>query len=408
MKASLLHILLNFLCTALLLVLPSAGHAQQHSFKIYNVNDGLPSTTTSGVYQDRYGYLWVGTAAGLSRFDGRQFVNYSIADGLPALGAAVALQDSRERLWVRTYAGMAQFRNNRFITYPTSDNQNDLYVFNIIETKNKRIWALTIKGAYEFADSVWNKIPLYPGFENRPCRNIIETNGELYVCYPADIVCRTREGKWLHIATNKDYGSIFNVMSIQNNQIWVNSSTNIYEIRNHRLVPLFKQNMVAKNYFSYFVDSKKRLWLEGENFLKVSKSGAWRDFSDLTNYDRYYSFINEDSNHNIWTNTTRGLLKIKDISFSIIDKNDSVPLDGIYNIIALPDSRILFSSGSKTGLLLYANNSCKQIMPPKAPGNENYYRDPVDAYTFDDKNTLWMVTRFKKLLHFNGNTLEDF
>ncbi len=408
MKASFLYILLIFLYSTLLSVFPPGVYAQLHSFKIYNVNDGLPSTTIGAVYEDKYGYLWVGTVAGLSRFDGRQFVNYSIADGLPALGAIVALQDSRERLWVRTFAGMAQFRNNRFITYPISDNQNDLYVFNIIETKNKRIWALTGKGVYEFADSLWKKIRLYPGFENRPCRNIIETNGELYVCYPTDIVCRNRDEKWLEIAKNKDYGSIFNVMSMQNRQIWVSSSTNIYKIRDHQLVPLSKRNGVAKNYFSYLVDSKKRLWLEGGDFLKVSKPADWQNFSDLINYDRYYSFINEDSNHNIWTSTTQGLLKIKDIGFSVIDKNNGVPLDGIYNIITLPDSGVLFSSGLKTGLLLYTGSSCKQIMPPKAPGNENYYRDPVDAYTFDDNNTLWMVTRFKRFLHFNGKTLEDF
>ena len=408
MRAPHRHISLKFSCIVLLLMLPSRFYAQQHSFKFYNVNDGLPSTTIGEVYEDKYGYLWVGTAAGLSRFDGRQFVNYSIADGLPSLGAIVVLQDSRERLWVRTNAGMAQFRNNRFITYPTSDNQNDLYVFNIIETKDKRIWALTGKGVYEFADSFWKKIPLYPGNENKPCRNIIETNGELYACYPSDIVCRSSAGKWLHIASDSTYGSIFNVMSIQNNQIWVNTSTNIYEIREHQLVPLSKQNMVAENYFSYFVDSKKRLWLEGGDYLKVSKSGDWVNFSDLTNYDRYYSFINEDSNHNIWTSTAQGLLKIKDIAFSVIDKNNRVPLDGIYNIIALPDGKILFSSGLKTGLLLYANNSYQQILPPKAPGNENYYRDPIDAYTFDDRKTLWMVTRFKKLLRFNGETLEDF
>ncbi|HTD40467.1 MAG TPA: two-component regulator propeller domain-containing protein, partial [Mucilaginibacter sp.] len=87
MKTSLLHTPLNFLYIAVLLMFGTRLYAQQHSYKIYNVNDGLPSTTTNGVYQDKYGYLWVGTAAGLSRFDGRQFVNYSIADGLPSLGA---------------------------------------------------------------------------------------------------------------------------------------------------------------------------------------------------------------------------------------------------------------------------------------------------------------------------------
>ena len=108
MKAAFVHITLNFLYITLLLVGPSRGHAQQHSFRFYDVNDGLPSTTVGGVYQDRYGYLWVSTSAGLSRFDGRQFVNYSFADGLPSLGVGAALQDSKDRFWIATNAGMAE------------------------------------------------------------------------------------------------------------------------------------------------------------------------------------------------------------------------------------------------------------------------------------------------------------
>ncbi|MDB5152252.1 MAG: hypothetical protein JWR54_1003 [Mucilaginibacter sp.] len=372
------------------------------------MNDGLPVTLTHTMYQDKYGYLWVGTPGGLSRFDGRQFVNYSLADGLPSLYAGKIFQDSRERLWVGTNAGMAQFKNNRFITYPTNDKLSNAYVFNFTETKDKHTRALTSKGAYEFADSIWKKISLYPGYENNPCRNTIEKNGELYVCYPTDIVCRNKEGKWLHIASHQNYGSIFNIMSVQNDQIWVNTSSNIYIITDHRLVPLYKKNIVTKGYFSYLLDSKKRLWLAGENFFKISKPDDPQHFFASINQYGYCSFINEDSSHNVWIGTTNGLLKIKDIAFTIVDKNNTTPLAGIANIIVLPDNRLLLSSGAKTGLLFYANNSFKQILPPKLPIDKNYYKDIIDAYTFDDKNTLWMVTRFRKFLHFNGKTLADF
>lgn len=409
MKGSLLHITFNFLCIAVWLSLPANLYAQQLSFKLYNVNDGLSSTSTYGTYQDKYGYLWVGTPTGISRFDGRQFVNYSLAEGLPSLHANTIFQDSRERLWVGTTAGAAQFKNNRFITYPTNDKMYNTYVFNFFETKDRHLWVLTGKGAYEFKDSVWEKLSLFPGYENSMCRNITELNGELYVNYPTDIVCRTKEGKWLRIASRKNYGSIFNVMSVQNKEIWVSTIKNIYIIRNHQLIPLYKKNLATNSYFSYLVDSKKRLWLESENFLQISKPGDWQHFSvtKIHQYD-YPPSLHEDSSHNIWIGTVEGLLKIKDISFTVVGKNNTASLDGIFNIIALPDNRLLLSSGTKTGLQVYANNKFKQIEPPQSRGNENYYKDPVDVYTFDEKNSLWMITRFKKFLHFNGKTLEDF
>jgi ligand-binding sensor domain-containing protein len=407
-RALLLYIFINFFF-AIGLILPFKLRGQQFSFRLYNVNDGLPGTSTYGVFQDKNGYLWICNPTGVSRFDGRQFVNYSLTDGLPSLHSSIVFQDSHDRLWVGTAAGMAQFKNNKFVTYPTTDKENNIYVFNIVETKDKRLWALTGKGAYEFEDSFWKKLSLYPGFKNKMCRSIVEFDGELYVNYPYDIVCRSKVGKWLHIASIQDYGSMFNVMSVQDNEIWVSTINNIYIIRNHQLVPLFKKKLNTKNYFSYLVDSKKRLWLESENFLQISKPGDWQHFSfSKINEYGYPSLLKEDLNHNIWMGSIKGLLRIKDISFTTIDKNNSPLLNEIYNIIALPHNRLFLSSGSKSGVLVYSNNQCKKIMPPHSPGNENYYKDPVDLFAFDNKKSLWMITRFRKFLHFNANKLEDF
>ena len=150
MIVSLRYISFNFLCAVLLLMVSSMLYGQQHKLKLYNVNDGLPGTEIEGAYQDKYGYLWSNSCAGLSRFDGRQFVNYGLEDGLQSLCIQVIFQDSRERLWVGTGAGMVQFKNNRFITYPVSDNLDIKGVLNYVETKDKRIWACTAKGVYEF------------------------------------------------------------------------------------------------------------------------------------------------------------------------------------------------------------------------------------------------------------------
>ena len=155
----------------IVLILPVKLHAQQLSFKLYTVNDGLPGTTTYGAYQDKNGYLWICSSNGISRYDGRQFVNYSLADGLPSLQTNIIFQDSSGRIWVGTAAGMAQFRNNQFITYPTNDHFENIYVFRFFETKDKHLWALTTKGVYEFEDSIWKKITLYPGYQ-KYCRMV--------------------------------------------------------------------------------------------------------------------------------------------------------------------------------------------------------------------------------------------
>jgi len=69
------------------MVLPVAVRAQSgqnrllpadYSAKSWLVEDGLPHNVVNRTVQDGRGFLWVGTAGGLARFDGREFREYPI------------------------------------------------------------------------------------------------------------------------------------------------------------------------------------------------------------------------------------------------------------------------------------------------------------------------------------------
>jgi len=69
-------ILLVFICLCQLV------HAQdnQLEFAIYQVKDGLSDNRVHDIVQDEQGFLWIATDNGLSRFDGKEFVNFSNLD----------------------------------------------------------------------------------------------------------------------------------------------------------------------------------------------------------------------------------------------------------------------------------------------------------------------------------------
>ena len=56
----------------------SFGFAQQSKipFEGYNVPEGLPEEYVRGLVQDDKGFIWFGTDAGVSRFDGVNFKNF--------------------------------------------------------------------------------------------------------------------------------------------------------------------------------------------------------------------------------------------------------------------------------------------------------------------------------------------
>ncbi|PPU67460.1 histidine kinase, partial [Xanthomonas pisi] len=64
------------------------------------VADGLPSNTVNDFAEDRNGYLWLATADGLARFDGRSYRIWRMEDGLTDNFVWAMRVDADDRLWV--------------------------------------------------------------------------------------------------------------------------------------------------------------------------------------------------------------------------------------------------------------------------------------------------------------------
>jgi signal transduction histidine kinase/ligand-binding sensor domain-containing protein len=84
------------------------------------VRDGLLPAAPSAIAQTTDGYLWIGSAAGLMRFDGVKFEAWKAADGVSRLpdDRIVALLAGRDgSLWVGTAGGLAQLKGGNVIVH---------------------------------------------------------------------------------------------------------------------------------------------------------------------------------------------------------------------------------------------------------------------------------------------------
>ncbi len=91
--------------------------------KHYTVNEGLPSNDIIKFEKDLYGFLWIGTLNGISRFDGSNFTKFhnlgKEENGLQgnSIYSILATQDTS--VWVSTYGGgisIYKYRSNTFNT----------------------------------------------------------------------------------------------------------------------------------------------------------------------------------------------------------------------------------------------------------------------------------------------------
>ncbi|MBL4754478.1 MAG: histidine kinase [Flavobacteriales bacterium] len=77
--------------------------AQDLIYHRYSTQDGLVGNIVYDVFQDSKGYMWFGTATGVSRYDGFSFHNYTVHNGLEENEVLKLCEDSKGRVWVLAY-----------------------------------------------------------------------------------------------------------------------------------------------------------------------------------------------------------------------------------------------------------------------------------------------------------------
>ncbi|USX17830.1 ATP-binding protein [Oxalobacteraceae bacterium OTU3REALA1] len=114
---------------------------------------GLGNVVVTAIAQDRDGFLWVGTAGGLSRWDGYRFRNYTHAPGdprsLPDNMVTALHADGQGRLWVGTGAGgLARYApaGDDFVNYPSPAGPADGDVTAMADAPGGDLWLATASG----------------------------------------------------------------------------------------------------------------------------------------------------------------------------------------------------------------------------------------------------------------------
>ncbi len=98
--------------------------AQEPLIRNLNTNHGLSGNECYRVIQDKQGYIWVASDAGLSRYNGYTFENFSKKDSLPDNVILHLFQDKKGRIWV---VGL-----NRKISYFERNSFHPLKKYNVI------------------------------------------------------------------------------------------------------------------------------------------------------------------------------------------------------------------------------------------------------------------------------------
>ena len=139
----------NLLLPSLFFTQPTIVFAQENFvFENFSIPQGLSNPTINCICEDKYGFLWLGTNDGLSRYDGYEFKVYknnpSDSTSLPGNLIRTISEDNEGNLWIGGSNVLAKYdsKNDKFISakFNREQNLNPPIINKIfIDNKNK-IW----------------------------------------------------------------------------------------------------------------------------------------------------------------------------------------------------------------------------------------------------------------------------
>ncbi|MDP3830972.1 MAG: two-component regulator propeller domain-containing protein, partial [Ignavibacteriaceae bacterium] len=134
----------------------------QQTMDYLTIDNGLSQNYIFTIYQDKKGFLWIGTKDGLNRFDGYGFRCYRFnpfdSTSLSGNNVSVVFEDSKERLWIGTNGGGLNLFNRfteTFKHFKTGQNETSLssnFISSLYESSDGFIWVGTDDGGLNRLD----------------------------------------------------------------------------------------------------------------------------------------------------------------------------------------------------------------------------------------------------------------
>jgi ligand-binding sensor domain-containing protein/signal transduction histidine kinase len=442
----------NFLLILCLLFSSIISFGQQQvKFTHYTSEDGLSTNTINWVLQDKQGFIWIGTADGLNRFDGVNFKVFRHEPNNPnslSHSNIVSLhEDEKGNIWVGTRQGLNRFDPEsqsfeRFLT-EMSTTQNYHIILVINSDKDGNVWCGSYYGLFKLTEDTESNSWEVSRFIDDPIinnKNIQYLVWEIFEDSKGNLWFGTNYGLDLLIG-DPEKDSIWierfshdpnDPNSISSNAVWemdedpwgnlwigTRKGINRFDMKSKRftrfVTDLKKPSSLSHNYIFSLLIEGDQLWVGtydgGLNHTKISDNHDSLNFTHFKHRPEKPNSIagNEvkdlwiDNSGILWIGTYSGLDKIdlNENNFNKVQANakDATSLNSNFVQATLEDSKGTLWIGTRNGGLNYITNhdvkekalGYKHAM--NEPGNPNsLVHNDVYCLFEDSKNRLWIGT----------------
>ena len=317
----------------------------EYTHTVWTHKEGLPSAFIYSIAQTQDGYIWLGTADGIVRFDGIRFLHWRPKSGYTTLlGTIRIVRAARDgSLWVGTASGLVGHVRGDNLSISTVGAQ----VQGILEDRDGSLWVITETHLFRFRAATGEQIGAavtLPGtFLSGPLE---DKTGSIWLTTHTGLLRldpRNPRVPPSEIAKGK-----FWLSEDTKGEIWLTRPDGVTRPVNQReifsrpemKVKAFDVDTVLRDsngntWIGTLGQGLGRLWAGFHDGRKMEKFSESEGLSEA----RVWCFL-EDREHNIWVGTQNGLDRFRDEKVTTLTRREGLAGDGVAALAAGPDGTV--------------------------------------------------------------------
>ncbi len=418
--------------------------------------DGLPSDSVTAIIQTRDGFLWIGTSAGLVRFDGVKFTelklstsvknnsigitalcedgdghlwigtqadglfelaggtvhHFSTAQGLLDNNVTSLAADNHEAIWIGTRSGLDFWSGKNFTSFTTQNGLSDNYISGVHVARSGSVWITTRNGMcrfiegriapYAFQTESQGRSPEYLGaYEDR--RGNLWAFGDTYLINLA-------EGKRFNYFRSSESASvrIWSLCEGNDGRIWIGTSgRGLFCFEDNSFQPVsLGENRWPYDVRAIYEDREGNLWLgtSGGGLLQLRPQSIHVLRSEQGLPDSLPTALAQDAGGKIYVGFQRGgLFAGPSGRFDRVDANDGLALQNYISSACVARDGTVWAGTLGNGLFALKNDRGMQFTTANGLAENT-----VLAVCADSESNVWASTSAGTIHRFAGQNVTRF
>ncbi len=378
----------------------------------YTMNNGLPSERIFCAAQDKRGFIWLGTDAGLCFFNGREFLTYTIKDGLADNQVSRIYADRKNRLWIFHPSGrLSLFENNVFHTAASKKLlvriENSKIPQNIIEDIFGNVWFSYAGGSLSKlsgSDALVFFASPHPGEFSYAPEFYLTSDNELWIIYSSNFYNYNYDSDEFELLLGPVIQSqpelVYHFISPSNALFMTSKGVERMINKNYGVVISPKRITSPEKIKFIHYDHNNNIWMSGtqqRSYFYFYDKGVYRDGVEMFSGIPVNGFFS-DSENNLWVCTDgSGLHRFSATSLTgnYLTSRDGLPSDRIVRLLPWSNNQVVAVTGDGSAVLIKDS----KVNTPTGSLEATSLSISADA---DSSSGIFMIASGSKLLVYRG------